>query len=323
MTEISEHVATDLEVLVTLIEAAGRVRLCDIAEMVTARERRALAAAVAVASSHGLELDDPVVIYSGSNVLVHLRPAGLVARVMTGTIALHDDPRAWLEQEVAVVAFLAPSGLAVAPGRSIPPGPHYQDGLWMTFTELVSDIEPGPGEDFVAGVEDARELGRMLRALHDALRLYEGPLSGPTELRESIERLLGRLRAVDAQQRSTIVSLGRRLEELRPFVFESGLATQALHGDVSLWNLLRTRGGLVWNDFEDTFRGPVHWDLASAVGSLRIHRADGRVERAMLDAYGWGDRRELEVFLAAQGVYDEVWRIYDRQRRSSWGGADS
>jgi hypothetical protein len=289
--------------------------------MGTAAERRALAAAVAVASAHGLELDDPVVIYSGSNVLVHLRPAAVVARVMSGTVALHDDPRAWLAREVAVLAFLAPSGLAVAPAGSIPPGPHCHDGLWMTFTELVPDIEPGPGEDFVAGVEDARELGRMLRGLHDALRPYEGALSGSGALRESIERLLGRLRAVDAQQRRTIVSLGRRLEELRPVVFESSLPTQALHGDVSLWNLLRTRGGLVWNDFEDTFRGPVHWDLASAVGSLRIHRADGHVERAMLDAYGWGDHRELQVFLDAQDVYDEVWRIYDRQRRSSLGDA--
>ncbi len=101
---------------------------------------------------------------------------------------------------------------------------------------------------------------------------------------------------------------------LRATVFESRLPTQALHGDVSLRNLLRTPQRLVWNDFEDTFRGPVHWDVASAVGSLRIHGANSRSVRAMLDAYGWDDERELAPFLSAQEVYDEIWRLYDRQR---------
>ena len=73
---------------------------------------------------------------------------------------------------------------------------------------------------------------------------------------------------------------------LRTVVFESSLPTQALHGDVSLRNLLRTPRRLVWNDFEDTFRGPVHWDVASYVGSLRSHGAGERLVREMLEAYG-------------------------------------
>ena len=35
-----------------------------------------------------------------------------------------------------------------------------------------------------------------------------------------------------------------------------------LHGDVHPGNLIATRGGLVWIDFEETCRGPVEWDLA-------------------------------------------------------------
>jgi hypothetical protein len=83
----------------------------------------------------GLRRTKPVVIHSGSNVLVHLRPAPVVARVMTGTVALHDDRSRWLEREVSVLEFLAPFDLAVAPSRLIAPGPHHHDGLWMTFTE--------------------------------------------------------------------------------------------------------------------------------------------------------------------------------------------
>ncbi len=286
--------------------------------MVSAPEQRALAAAGTVASAHGLQLEEAVVIYSGSNVLVHLRPAPVVARVMTGTVALHDDPQRWLERETSVLEFLAPSGLAVSPSRLITPGPHCHDGLWMTFTEWVFEVDPGPDVHSAVYVDDARELGRMLRYLHDALRPYDGTLGGSHELREAIERLLGRLQPVDAQQRDAIFSLGARLNALRMVVFESSLPTQALHGDVSQRNLLRTRRRLVWNDFEDTFRGPVHWDVASAVGSLRIQGADTRSIREMLDVYGWNDERELAPFLAAQDVYDEIWRMYDRQRRRSW-----
>jgi hypothetical protein len=33
----------------------------------------------------------------------------------------------------------------------------------------------------------------------------------------------------------------------------------------------------------------------------------------MLDAYGWNDEEELAPFLAAQDIYDEIWRLYVRQ----------
>ena len=254
-------------------------------------------------------------IHSGSNVIVHLAPTPVVARVMTGTVALHDDPRKWLEREVSVLEFLAPSGLAVSPSRLMGPGPHCHDGLWMTFTEWIPEVEPSPDAHSTAHLDDARELGRTLRRLHDELRPFEDELGGLVELREDIERLLGRLRPADAQERDTISSLRERLDMLREIVFESGHPTQVLHGDVSLRNLLRTPGRLVWNDFEDTFRGPVHWDLASYVGSLRIQGASEGSVLEMLAAYGWDDERELVPFLAAQDIYDEIWRMYDRQRR--------
>jgi aminoglycoside phosphotransferase (APT) family kinase protein len=283
--------------------------------MVGPLEQRALAAASTVASACGLKSPEAVIIHSGSNVLVHLAPAPVVARVMTGTVALHDDPRRWLEREISVLEFLAPSGLAVSPSRLIAPGPHSHDGLWMTFTEWLPEVEPSPEIQSTAHLEDAPGLGRTLRHLHDELRSFEGELGGLRELRGDIERLLGQLQPADAQERDAISSLRERLDMLREIVFESGHPTQALHGDVSLRNLLRTPGRLVWNDFEDTFRGPVHWDLASYLGSLRIQGASERSIREMLEAYGGEDEGELVPFLAAQDVYDEIWRMYNRQRR--------
>jgi hypothetical protein len=285
--------------------------------MVGALERRAVAAAGAVASARGLSPDDAVVIHSASNVLVHLRPAPVVARVMTGTVALHGDPREWLEREISVLEFLAPSGLAVSPSRSIAPGPYCYDGLWMTFTEWISGVEPVPELAPGADLDDPGGLGARLRRLHDELRPFDGQLGGLRELREDIKRLLGQLRPADARESAAIASLHEQLDKLGTVVFQSRLPTQALHGDVSLRNLLRTPRHLVWNDFEDTFRGPVHWDVASYVGSLRMHGASERAVREMLEGYGWDDQDELAPFLAAQDVYDEIWRMYDRQRRRS------
>jgi hypothetical protein len=268
-----------------------------------------LAAAGAVAVGYGLAQDEAVVIYSGSNVLVHLRPAPVVARVMTGTVALHDDPSCWLKREISVIEFLAPSGLAVAPSPLIAPGPHQYEGLWMTFSEWIPDVQPAPYLD------KAHRFGRALRDLHDELRRFEGDLGNLDVLREDIERVHGQLRPADAQEADAISSVRARLDALQEVVFESSLPTQALHGDVSLSNLLHTPQRLIWNDFEDTFRGPVHWDVASYVGSLRIRGASSSFVEEMLNAYGWDDEQELVPFIAAQDVYDEIWRMYDRQRR--------
>lgn len=293
----------------SLRDGCGRcARFCG---MLGVLERRAFEAARSVAVGHGLGVDDAVVIHAESNVLVHLRPAPVVARVMTGTAALHQHPRRWLEREISVLEFLKPSRLAVGPSRLIDPGPHRQDGLWMTFTEWIS------GAEVATCLDDPHELGRTLRDLHEALRPFAGELDGLNELRERIERLLGQLRPVDARQVDAISSLRARLGVMRPAVFESRLPTQALHGDASLRNLLRTPTRVVWNDFEDTFRGPVHWDLASYVGSLRSHGATPSSVASMLDGYGWDDEEALAPFLQAQDVYDDIWRAYDRQRRRS------
>lgn len=269
---------------------------------------RALNAARAVATAHGLACDEAAVVHAGSNVHVHLRPAPVVARVMTGTVVLHDDPRRWLEREVSVLEFLAPSGIAVAPSSLISPGPHQHDGLWMTFSEWIPDVEQSHPP------ADAAILGRALRNLHDELRTFDGELGNLEELRDRIERLHGLLGPSQALDADTISTLRARLDTAGD-VFGSTLPAQALHGDASLSNLLHSPDRLVWNDFEDTFRGPVQWDLAGYAMSLRHRGATAAFVRQVLDHYGWGDEHELVPFIAAHDVYDEIWRLYLGQRR--------
>lgn len=257
----------------------------------------------------GIACGDAEVLSSGSNVLVHLRPSPVVARVMTGTVALHDDPQRWLGHEVAVLRHLAPSGLAVAPSPLIEPGPYHSDGLWMTFCEWIEDPR---ATDLEVGAE---RLGRALRELHDELAGFAGELPGFGDLRDDIERLHRRLRPAPGLPAEEIESLRERLQGLA--VFGEPWPAQALHGDASLMNLLRDgTGRLVWNDFEDTFRGPVQWDLAGYAMSLEWRGADIAFVARALDAYGGVDRGELAPFTAVHHVYDAIWKAYDAQRHS-------
>jgi hypothetical protein len=276
-------------------------------------EALALAAAQAVAREHGVACDEAVRIAAGSNVLVHLKPAPVVARVMTGTAVLHDDAEQWLTREVAVGSFLAErTDLVVPPTDILPPGPHERDGLWMTLWKFVPHDEQAPPPD-------ARELGRSLRGLHAALADFEGDLAPLSEIRDWLARLLARLRPGPALTQREIDGLRSELDALTPAVFESSLSVQALHGDASMSNLLRTDGGLVWNDLEDVCAGPIAWDVAGLVASVRARGHSEKFVDELLVAYGEPGVEGLETFLDAHALYEVVWHAFEAGRRAEAG----
>ena len=268
-------------------------------------EASSVAAAQAVAREHGVACDEAVRIAAGSNVLVHLKPAPVVARVMTGTAVLHDDVEQWLAREVAVAAFVAErSDLVVPPSDLLPPGPHERDGLWMTLWRFVP-------HDAQAPPPEPRELGRSLRRLHAALAGFPGDLAPLSETRDWLERLLAQLRPSALLTRQDIDRLRSKLEALTPAVFESSLPAQALHGDASMSNLLRTESGLVWNDLEDVCAGPVAWDIAGVVTSARARGQSAKYTDELLAAYGDPGVEDLEPFLEAHVLYEVVWHAFE------------
>src|SRR3954453_19947720 len=128
--------------------------------------QRAIRAAAQVAREHGLSFgDEPRVIHEGSNLLLHLRPAPVVARVAT-TTAMVREGDAWLTREVAVAGHVAAQGApTVAPTEEIPPGPHHFSGLTMTFWQHVEEVdEPAAPQ----------RTGQALRDCHEALKTYGG-----------------------------------------------------------------------------------------------------------------------------------------------------
>jgi hypothetical protein len=198
--------------------------------------RAAVAAAVSVARAHGLPVDAPVVVRDLTNVLVHMAPAPVVARVPL-TLARLRAP-AWFAEEVRLAAFLASRNAPVAPpADDVDPGPHLQDGYAVTFWRWI---------DHDRSRADPATAGRSLRAVHRALADYPHDL--PT-----CDRL--------DEVRPLLSALG--LDELRAFADRlEPLDGRPLHGDAHLANVLWSPDGPLWTDLENACRGPVDYDLA-------------------------------------------------------------
>jgi Ser/Thr protein kinase RdoA (MazF antagonist) len=262
---------------------------------VTYRETLA-AAAVKVAASLGVHATDPVILADGANVIVHLSPAPVVAKVAASTPAVRPDNAAWLQRELDVVRFLAGRGVPVmTPSPEVPPVVHHGDGQVMSFWRYLS---PVPG---LAGEET---IGSMLRDLHAELRGY------PAQLRDNPAQLpflapLGDIPAflarpqtrLAAGQAAALAAAHARLTAQ----LDHGRG-QSLHGDAGAGNLMATDAGWVWHDFEDTCTGPVAWDLAASTASARL---DGP---RILAAYGEPvDPAQLEVCQQLRRLHLTVW----------------
>lgn len=97
---------------------------------------RALAASLA--RRLGLAFDDGVVLGKGMNVLVHLRPAPVVARVTRLPHLVR--PVTALAGGVGLARHLG--GRAVSPSGLIDPGPHVEGGRYVTFWTYRPGTEP-------------------------------------------------------------------------------------------------------------------------------------------------------------------------------------
>ena len=264
----------------------------------------AVAAAVAVATEQGVRVDDPIAVGTGSNVIVHLRPSPIVARVMTGTVVLHPDPHAWLTREIAVGTFLAERMTAVvAPTKEVDPGPYVSGNLWMSFWEYV-EVRKTPLE--------AAAIGQALRALHDALTEYRGPLPPRAAVLDEIDWLLNALPSEPA--------LSAERDRLAEVIHELEHAAdrQPLHGDASLSALLATSSGPRWNDFEDVCVGTVEWDVAGVLSDARAAHGEA-FSAEVLAAYGGEcDPAALERVDQVHALYGALWHRY--RRRAAAGG---
>ncbi len=237
------------------------------------RSRRAVAAAVALARENGLHVGEPVVLNDLFSLMVHLRPAPVVARVATRMPRMRAPIVEWLGLEIAVTTFLSERDApVVAPSRELPAGPHERDGFAISFWTYV---EPDPDR-----TPTAADCSAMLPDLHAALRSYPGEL--PALCANDIPRGLEVLdQGATGLSGADVDLLRTSAERLRSLWEAPGGDAQPLHGDAHPGNLIATRDGdLLWIDFEDVCLGPVEWDLATIMDPGAVathHRPDPEV----------------------------------------------
>ncbi|MGK5112841.1 phosphotransferase family protein [Geodermatophilus sp. CPCC 205506] len=260
--------------------------------MSRARVARAVAAARAVSAAHGVGCEDARVLQDGINVVVHLAPAPVVARVATLTRLLRPDVARHLGREVAVAGALAAAGAPVVPPSDLlPPGPHEHEGTVLSFWAHVPVLPEAVTPAEVAGALE--ELEGSLGELAPAGRPLDTPLD---DLAAFVER--GASWGVEPAR---LDRLAARLDDLRPRL--DGVAGQR-HGDAHPGNLLTTPRGRLWTDLEDTCPGPRAWDLACLRSTSRL---DGR---AALDALPDAPSdAELAPWLELRRLHAAAWSV--------------
>ncbi|MFD9698508.1 phosphotransferase family protein [Lentzea sp. NPDC059081] len=249
---------------------------------------------VSFAAGHGVVCDDPDVLQDGSNVIVHLRPAPVVARVAARTALVRPSVADHLGRDLAVSAFLASRGVpVVTPSAELPAGPHAVDGFVFSFSTYVPHFPD---------VELSRpDVLKLLPDLHAELRLYDGPLPSRGPL-DDVDNTLSYLEGVGVPDLEPFRARRAELVERWDAHYNE---VQPLHGDSHYGNVLMTSSGPVWNDFEDTWRGPIGWDLACLAGA----RGEEAARRAV-ELYGGGTASsDVEYWLEVRILFGTLWGV--------------
>lgn len=252
-------------------------------------------AASEVAIAHGITPDRCDILQNGNTLVLRLTET-LVARVVQD----RDGPRQgmeWFARENAIALHLTQHGAPVIPLHpQLPPGPHEHLGYPTNFWQFVTAIDAEP---------DPSEIGRTLHQCHRLLRNFTKPLPRLAILTESLAIL---------SERELFDQHTRRLLRDRLMVSADVLSTfphQPLHGDAHMGNLMNTTRGLLWTDWEDTFSGPVEWDVASIIWNAKIldndHATADVIVSAYRDAGGSVDEHALQQSLIARAAVMSSW----------------
>src|SRR5690348_16724950 len=130
---------------------------------ISVRNRPAVEAAQEIAQHHGIAAEEARVLHDANNVVVHLAPSPVVAKICRSSFGGHGWRKLATELEIArhLVRAGAP---VVGPSPELPPGPYVQGDFAMTFWRH-QDHDP----DALATCGGA---GHALAQVHDALDSY-------------------------------------------------------------------------------------------------------------------------------------------------------
>lgn len=270
--------------------------------------RDGLAAAQAVARQQGLPGTDPVILSCRGNLVVHLAPAPVVAKVATLTAWTRRDPFGWLAREVSVADYAARrDGPVVPPSRLADPGPHRSGGLAVSLWTYLPPVTGPPG-----GRAGPAEVGAALAGLHQALAGYPARLPWLSPAVDQVTEGLAALEAGQVLDPARLAALRARHAEIRARLDRAAGRPVVLHGDAHGGNLLPGPDGWRWIDLEEACHGPLAWDLAVLASAYGTATEESQ---AALDGYAATSGNpvpspaELAPFGRARDLEATVWAL--------------
>jgi aminoglycoside phosphotransferase (APT) family kinase protein len=204
---------------------------------------------MSTAAELDLAVDDAEVLSDSNRLVILLTPCDVVARITPMTHF------ASAEQEVDLVRRLTQLGSPVAAlDARVEPRVFVRDGfkitLWAHFEPVQSRVLP------------PAEYAQALARLHAGLRRIEVPTP------HFMDRVAATQRDVASRDVTPDLAdpdralLANTLRELGRSIVDRRGAEQLLHGEPHPFNLLDTKNGPLFIDFENTAHGPVEYDLA-------------------------------------------------------------
>jgi hypothetical protein len=215
-------------------------------------------AAQVVARRHGLPCHRSRVLHDANNVVVHLAPSPVVAKICGSA---RGGGRYRLAAELDVALHLERCGAPIVEtSHELPAQAHEEGGYAMTFWRHQA-------HDAQATVSDAAA-GRALAEVHRALDTFTFPTRSfmDRQVRRTGDVLADPL-SLPALGQSERAFLDNEYLALISSVRDRRFECRLLHGDPHRGNVLVAQNGCFLVDFESICSGPLEWDLSALPGA--------------------------------------------------------
>jgi hypothetical protein len=226
---------------------------------ISVRNRAAVQAAQEIAQRHGIAAREARILHDANNVVVHLAPSPVVAKICRSSFGGHGWRKLATELEIAqhLVRAGAP---VVGPSSELPPGPHVLGDFAMTFWRHQAHDPDAPAT--------SRGAGHALAQVHEALDSY--PETFPSFLDRQVRRtakiLFGESAAPLPHPTFDPDFLCSQYQSITLELHDRKLRFRTLHGDPHRGNVLVSKAGYLLIDFESVCSGPLEWDLSALPG---------------------------------------------------------
>jgi len=251
---------------------------------------QAIAGVTSLAEAMDLRVDDVVVINSSNKLALRLLPCDVLARVSP----VAEDVSV-LEVEVEIAQRLAACASPVAAlDPRVDPRVHEAAGFAVTWWTHYETATPGP-------VSPGEYADALLR-LHAGMRRVELATPHFSERAARAVTLVANRERTPALGESDRQLLLSTLRSAWATVHGFGAVEQLLHGEPHPGNVLSTREGPLFIDFETCCRGPVEFDVAHVSDDVSAHYPGldralleecRRLVLAMVAAWRWDVRDEF------------------------------